>query len=576
MNSSGTLITKNNRRVIIIAMDQPIDSDAHFRGKMANAENRAKRQSPRFPDLDLLSIQKKVHQNLSNLPLALNGRYLGLLDLMNTIKNHREFPVLSRENAPEYHLFANEITLNGIFLYQYLLQKGFDPDLVQNVSLVDLSEILNDPPLAACISSTFLYLDDIREIATEIKGINPEIPVIVGGILAKKVLDAGRDISPQTMNWLSGFFKKVDAFVVETNGEQTLLKLLGALSKGQDLDGIPNLVFFDDLGKAVFTRREGEPADMDRTAILWDRIPKKYLRKTLSVVTSRGCSYRCRFCTYHHWFPKVLYKSVEALREELLRVQRLGFVRHIRFADDNFTADPRRLKAVLEMMIREGFDFAWSSYARASAINPENLRLMKDSGCDLLVMGIESGSETVLRNMDKRLKPRQALEAIQGMREHGIDSQGGFVIGFPGETEKTFRETVDLINESGLKYYHPYLFYYSKDMLVHREGQKFGLNGLGLAWRHNTMDSIQASELMSRMPGLIDKGFTDGQQNTWETYKLLRGEGYSRDKIHALFRLKRELYLALKRSGETGKSSRIEEILNQFESEMLIQELSSF
>lgn len=543
-----------NRRVIIIAMDQPLDSDAHLRRKMENVERRAQRQSPRFANLDLQAIQREVNSNLLKLPLLFNGRYMGLPDLMNFLKNNRQFPRITPDNASEYYLFANGITLNGIYLHQYLTGEGYDPLVVQNYSLVNLPDILEERPLAVCISSTFLYLDDIKEMARQIKTFDPTIPIIVGGILVKKIMHAGTHLALQTLNWLSGFSPHVDAFVVETHGEQTLLKVLEVLQNGGDMNRIPNLALFDQDGKILFTPRQEEDFDMDTTAIAWDAIPRHYLRKTLSVITSQGCQYKCRFCTYRRWFPRVRYKSLEVLKEELRLIKKLGFVRHIRFADDNFTANPKRLKAVLKMMIDEKFDLTWSAFARANTITPEVVPLMRDSGCVFVNMGIESGSRTILNNMDKGLDPRQALEAVRLLKEHGIYSLGGFIIGYPGETRETFSETIDLINKSGLNYYHPYLFYYSKDMLVHRDREAFGIEGVGWAWRHKTMDAATASRLMAEMIGLLDHAFTDGQQKTWETFKLLLGEGHSPEEIFELHRLKRNLQIALESSTPTPPS----------------------
>ena len=76
-----------NKRVIIIAMDIPLDGTLHLMKKMATAEKRADRNSPRFPGFDLLAAQKKVHENLLKLQLNLDGQYMGLLDLMNFVKN---------------------------------------------------------------------------------------------------------------------------------------------------------------------------------------------------------------------------------------------------------------------------------------------------------------------------------------------------------------------------------------------------------------------------------------------------------------------------------------------------------
>ncbi|MBN1101781.1 MAG: radical SAM protein [Deltaproteobacteria bacterium] len=552
-----------NRRIIVIAMDQPLDSDLQLRGKVANVERRSERQAPRFPGLDLSGMQREVNRHLLRLPLLFRGRYMGLPDLMNLLRNGRRIPAVTPRNAGEHLLFANGISLNGIYLYQYLEGQGYDPIVVQNYSLAHLPDLLAETPLAVCISSTFLYLDDIREMAERIREVDPGVPVIVGGILAKKILDAGENLTPQTLNWISTFHGKVDAFVVETHGEETLSKVLPILENGGDLRAVPNLALFDRDGKVFFTPRQEEDIPLDQTAIRWERIPRPYLRSTLSILTSQGCQYRCRFCTYHRWFPRVRYKSPGVLREELRRIQDLGFVRHVRFADDNFTANPKRLRAVLEVMIEEGFDFTWSAFARASAISPEIAALMRASGCVLLNMGIESGSPDILRNMDKRLDPGKALEAIRLLRAQGIQTLGGFIIGYPGETEETFMETVDLIDRSGLNYYHPYLFYYSRNMLVHEERERFGLDGVGWAWRHETMDAVKASRLMAGMIRLLPRAYTDGQQKTWETFKLLFGEGYEPEEILDLHRLKRELQLAVEDFGED--SPEVEGILRAME-----------
>ena len=163
-----------------------------------------------------------------------------------------------------------------------------------------------------------------------------------------------------------------------------------------------------------------------------------------------------------------------------------------------------------------------------------------------------------------RLTPYcQSIRAIRMLNDHGIYGRGSFIVGYPEETQETFMETIDLINSSGLPYYHPYLFYYSKNSLIHRDRERFGLRGLGLAWRHATMDAEEASRLMSGMPHLVDEGYTDGQSYIEEIYKCLRGEGYAPEEILELFRLKRDLQLSLEdnRKGD-GPSPQVERILN--------------
>jgi radical SAM superfamily enzyme YgiQ (UPF0313 family) len=536
-------------KVIVIASNFPLNNDAHLKHRMTSAEQRATRQAVRFPGMDLSGMQQKVHQNILQLLLSINGRYFDLLDLLNYTRNGRHSPNLAPENVDRHYALANTVTLNGIYLYQFLRNNGFEPIIVQNYSTADLQEILRERPLAVCISSNFVSMEDIRGIAQQIKRFEPETTVIAGGMLVKKVLHGGENFAPDAVGYFSTFQQNVDVFVVEAQGEQTLLQVLRALRDRAALDAIPNLARFDKDGTIVFSRREPEELSMDQTAISWDKVPRDYLRKALPVNTSRGCFYRCRFCTYHWYSPEVHYKSLDVLRHELRLINDLGFVSHVRFTDDNFTANKQRLGTVLDMMIQDKLNFKWSAFARASALSPALVTRMKAAGCEFVDMGLESGSQTILNNMDKRVNRSQALAAIRMLNDAEIYSRGSFIVGYPGETTETFSETVDFINESGLPYYHPYLFYYSKSSPVHEDRGKFDLEGLGLAWRHKTMDAVEASSLMSQMIRRIPNSFTDGLTYVEEIYKILRGERYSPAQIHDLFRLKRELQLAVQETG---------------------------
>ncbi|MFH1935035.1 MAG: radical SAM protein [Pseudomonadota bacterium] len=555
-----------NSRVLIIAADQPLDYDTHFKNRLKNLMSRAARHASRFNDLNLPEIQADVNNNISKLQLRMNDKYMGLLDLMNYTKNGRQLPGLTPKNFDKFLTHSDMITLNGIYLYHYLRSKGFEPEIIQNFSLADWPDLLRKKPLAVCISSNFIYLDEIGDMAVKIKGFEPQIPVIAGGMLVKKVLNAGPNLFPETMKWLATFQDKVDIFVIEFQGEQTLVNVLSALRNEADLADVPNLAFFDGNKEMVFTRREQEYLEMDRTTIDWSEIPRAYLRKTLPVTSSRGCIFRCRFCTCWRLCPEVHYKSLPVLRNELRLIHNLGFVKHIRFTDDNLTGNRKRMESILEMMIGENFDFTWSTYARASALTPKMVKLMKRAGCEFVNMGIESGSQTILNNMDKHLKRDLVIEAIKRLNDHGIYGEGGFILGYPGETSITFTETVDLINSSKLPFYQPNLFYYSKDMLVNEDKDKFGLSGLGLSWRHNTMDSAEASRLMVDMIQIIEHGFNEPQVSVWETFRLLRGEGYRPEEIYELLKLKRSLKLTLEASSpRQGFSARVNEILKRIE-----------
>lgn len=537
-------------KVLFIAQNQPLSIHDHLLKRMASAEERAQRQAHRFPHMDLPALQKEVHRQILNAQFSLSGRYMDLLDLMNAaLHDGRPFHPTPEDDVSRFYSLADTVTLNGVYFHQVLSDAGYTPIIVQNYATADLKGLLEERPLAVCISSNFLFMEDILEMASEIRRLSPQTAIIAGGMLVKKALHRGAGLSAGTLGHFSTFAGKLDAFVIESRGEHTLLKVLGALEHKLPLETLPNLACFDGHGSLVFTSRSQEALPMDETAIRWKDLPRGLLRNTLPVTSSRGCAYRCRFCTYHWLFPRVETKSLEVLRDELRQIRDLGFVRHVRFTDDNFTANRQRLEAVLRMLTDERFNFRWSSFARASALTPDLVRAMGASGCEFVDLGLESGSQEILDRMDKRLEVRHAAAAIGWLSAEGIQARGSFIVGYPGETRETFEETLAFIEASGLPYYHPYLFYYTGNTLVHAEKEALGLHGLGLAWRHRTMDAAQAAELLGSMEERLPQSYTDGYSYVEEIYKFLRGRGYGPEAIRELFRQKRALHRVLAAAG---------------------------
>ncbi len=529
--------------VIIIAMNQEFTTDQHIREKFRRAFRRSQRHAPRIEGIDLVDMQRRVEGNLLGSQLTIDGHLLGLLDLINYVKSGRSVIPITPENATKYLSLANTLTLNGIYLSHFLAKKKVASRVIVNyfAERGRLVELLEDNPLAVAISSTFVSFDDIANIARFVKAHNPEIPVTVGGALIKKVMDKGAGLKEETLRWLNGFRGLIDLFIIESEGELTLIKTIDALKRERPTDEIENTAFYAGSNGLVFTQRKRENIDLDREYIRWNRIDPAYMRKTLPINTSRGCLYRCRFCTYRNFFKGVKYKSLDALRRELKSIPRDGSVRHIRFTDDNFTASPERLREVCQMMIDEDFPFGWSSFARPDAITTEIAALMSRSGCEFLEMGIESGNDGMLRRMGKGFGIDEVKRAVDHLNTHGIAVSGGFILGYPGETEETLQQTIDFINQSALSYYRLNFFYYSGGMLLYREREKHGITGLGWAWKHKTVDAAEASAFYAPFLTNVTQAVTDGLSSTWETYKVLRGEGFPRETIYELFTLSNQL-----------------------------------
>jgi radical SAM superfamily enzyme YgiQ (UPF0313 family) len=158
------------------------------------------------------------------------------------------------------------------------------------------------------------------------------------------------------------------------------------------------------------------------------------------IMTSRGCPYDCTFCSVAPMFGRrCRFRSAELVLEELKR-RESGVVF---FYDDNFTADPRRTREILEGMMRLPHPPRWMAQVRADVVEDRELvRLMQASRCDRLFIGYESISPETLKSYNKRLRPEQALESVRVLHEHGIKVHGMFVLGADADDELSIGHTV--------------------------------------------------------------------------------------------------------------------------------------
>jgi hypothetical protein len=242
--------------VIIIAMNHEFTADQHLREKFQRALMRSQRHAPRIRGMDLVDMQRRVEANLLKSQLTVDGQLLGLLDLINYCKNGRRVVDITPENSAEYLSVAKTLTLNGIYLSHFLAQRHIPSRVIVNYfgEKGRLAELLQDNPLAVAISSTFVSFDDIEKIARFVKEHNQGVPVIVGGALIKKVMDKGYGLKGETLRWLEGFRGLIDLFIIESQGEVTLMKVIDALGNGRPIDEIENVAYYDGSNGLVFTR----------------------------------------------------------------------------------------------------------------------------------------------------------------------------------------------------------------------------------------------------------------------------------------------------------------------------------
>ena len=161
------------------------------------------------------------------------------------------------------------------------------------------------------------------------------------------------------------------------------------------------------------------------------------------IVTSRGCPAGCTYCIKHVSYQfSVRLRSAENIMEELWALKELG-LNNIHMYADLFTVNREQVMDLCQRMIDEKINIKWTCNSRVDYVDEELLSMMGKAGNWLISWGIESGSEQILRHARKGAYPDKAARSLQWARNAGIKNWGYFIIGLPGETEATIRETID-------------------------------------------------------------------------------------------------------------------------------------
>ncbi len=185
-----------------------------------------------------------------------------------------------------------------------------------------------------------------------------------------------------------------------------------------------------------------------------DLLPiEKYLFPFMSggftfVIGSRGCPFPCTFCRQPiMWKGQVRSRSPESLIKEIRLLKKLG-IKEFLFSTDTFTVDKGIVMKFCDLMIKEGLsDIRWACNSRVDTIDREMAEAMKEAGCWMVALGLESGSDKILKLAKKSATVKQNKEAVKMLDDVGIKVYGYFIIGLLGETKKTIRQTVELAKE---------------------------------------------------------------------------------------------------------------------------------
>ncbi|HPG29685.1 MAG TPA: radical SAM protein [bacterium] len=163
------------------------------------------------------------------------------------------------------------------------------------------------------------------------------------------------------------------------------------------------------------------------------------------IITGRGCPFKCFFCVYPQTFHSRRYRlrTPESVAEEFEYIKNeLPDVKEVAIEDDTFTANRPRTHKICELLIKNNNKLKWYANVRAD-LDFETMQIMKSAGCRLLIVGFESGSNEVLKNMHKGISKEASLKFMSNAKKAGLLVHGCMMIGNPGETERTMNESYE-------------------------------------------------------------------------------------------------------------------------------------
>ena len=232
----------------------------------------------------------------------------------------------------------------------------------------------------------------------------------------------------------------VDRFSAQSDATPyaTILGLAWRNEKGEIVIN-PDRPFIPNLDDLPIPHHELLPLDKQRMPMM--KGPFTF------IVTSRGCPAGCKYCIKHVSYQNsVRVRSAESMCDEIEYLNKLG-IYNIHMYADLFTVNREHVMSFCTELLRREIKIKWTCNSRVDYVDEEMLMLMGKAGCWLISWGIESANEQILKMARKGYKKEQAFKALKWARAAGIKNWGYFIIGLPGETETSIRETIDYSKE---------------------------------------------------------------------------------------------------------------------------------
>jgi len=345
--------------------------------------------------------------------------------------------------AAHFSPFLAPAVLGAVLLEQGFAVRVFDFNIYESGDELFLKELGCFNPDYAGVTFTTPLFGEMNRICQMIKWYDKKICIIGGGA--------------HCSSFPEDTLKHSDLDVVIIGeGDWTLARIIA----GEDKEGIDGIAWRKG-DEILLNLKDGFIKDLDNLPFpawqLYD-IKKYATTRVLSrkspagwIETSRGCVFACTYCNKSVFGQTFRVKCPRRVVDEMEYMLRAGF-REIHIADDGFTTDIKRAKAICDEIIYRRLKFPWAPVAglRVDRVDDELLNKMRRAGCYRIYFGIESGNQKVIDRIKKGITLDEVRKAVKLCKKNKLEVYGFFMLGLPGDTEKTIQDTIDFAKELGL------------------------------------------------------------------------------------------------------------------------------
>jgi len=243
-------------------------------------------------------------------------------------------------------------------------------------------------------------------------------------------------------------------FIMHREYDISLKNLVNTLDEGGDVSKVKGIIYRDEVGNTVKTPDQGFVEDLDTLPFpaydlvditkAWESL--FLYHPTATVITSRGCPFQCIYCSFPHtiYSHKFRMQSPERVFEEARYLKKNFGIKAIRYDDDTFTVNRKRVHKICDLFIKEKLNLKWFIQSHPILLTHEMVRHLKEAGCYMVHFGMESANDKILKHIKKGAIWKDMVEGFNIARDGGLEIFCSYMVGFLWDTKETIEETIEM------------------------------------------------------------------------------------------------------------------------------------